>query len=98
MPAERLGELTRARGLSDVTARGVLVYAFAGVGIALPKYFGSQYNLGRRVPVAQMQRGDLIFYGPNGSQHVSMYLGRGQMREAPFTGSQVRVAPVLPAE
>jgi cell wall-associated NlpC family hydrolase len=26
-----------------------------------------------------MRRGDMIFYGPNASQHVAMYLGDGQM-------------------
>lgn len=86
--------IDQGAGTVGFDCSGLLVYAFAGVGIALPKYSGSQYNLGRRVPVAQMQRGDLICYGPNGSQHVSMYLGQGQMLEAPFTGSQVRVAPV----
>lgn len=86
--------IDQGAGTVGFDCSGLLVYAFAGVGIALPKYSGSQYNLGRRIPAAQMQRGDLIFYGPNGSQHVSMYLGQGQMLEAPFTGSQVRVAPV----
>ncbi|MCV7139829.1 peptidase M23 [Mycolicibacterium sp. (ex Dasyatis americana)] len=73
---------------------GLYLYAFAGVGIKLDHYSGSQYNAGRRIPSAQMRRGDLIFYGPDASQHEAMYLGDGQMLEAPFTGSQVRVAPV----
>ncbi|SPX90510.1 cell wall-associated hydrolase, invasion-associated protein [Mycolicibacterium chubuense] len=71
-----------------------MVFAFAGVGISLPKYSGAQYEKDRRVPVGEMRRGDLIFYGPNGSQHVAIYLGQGQMLESPFTGSQVRIAPV----
>jgi cell wall-associated NlpC family hydrolase len=73
---------------------GLILYAFAGVGIKLPHYSGDQYNAGRKVPSSQMRRGDLIFYGPNASQHESMYLGNGMMLEAPYTGSQVRVAPV----
>lgn len=73
---------------------GLMLYAFAGVGIKLDHYSGSQYNAGRKIPSAQMRRGDMIFYGPNASQHVALYLGDGQMLEAPFTGSQVRVAPV----
>ncbi|AEV73348.1 cell wall-associated hydrolase, invasion-associated protein [Mycolicibacterium rhodesiae NBB3] len=73
---------------------GLYLYAFAGVGIKLDHYSGSQYNAGRKVPSSQMRRGDLIFYGPNASQHEAMYLGDGQMLEAPFTGSQVRIAPV----
>lgn len=41
-----------------------------------------------------MRRGDLICYGPNASQHEARYLDDGQMIEAPFTGSQVRIPPV----
>lgn len=73
---------------------GLYLYAFAGVGIKLDHYSGSQYNAGRKVPSSEMRRGDLIFYGPNASQHESMYLGNGQMLEAPYTGSVVKVSPV----
>jgi cell wall-associated NlpC family hydrolase len=73
---------------------GLMLYMFAGVGIKLDHYSGSQYNAGRKIPSAQMRRGDMIFYGPNGSQHVAMYLGDGQMLEAPYTGSVVKVSPV----
>ncbi len=73
---------------------GLVLYAFAGVGIKLPHYSGSQYNLGRKIPTSQMRRGDVIFYGPGGSQHVTIYLGDGQMLEAPDIGLKVRVAPV----
>lgn len=73
---------------------GLILYAFAGVGIKLPHYSGSQYNMGRKIPTAQMRRGDVIFYGPGGSQHVTLYLGQGQMLEAPYTGSNVKISPV----
>ncbi len=73
---------------------GLILYAFAGAGIKLPHYSGSQYNMGRKIPSAEMRRGDVIFYGPNGSQHVTLYLGNGQMIEAPYTGSHVKIAPV----
>lgn len=73
---------------------GLVLYSFAGVGIKLPHYSGSQYNMGRKIPSSQMRRGDVIFYGPNGSQHVTIYLGDGQMLEAPDVGLKVRVAPV----
>jgi cell wall-associated NlpC family hydrolase len=73
---------------------GLMLYAFAGVGIKLDHYSGSQYNAGRKVPSSQMRRGDMIFYGPNASQHVALYLGDGQMLEAPYTGSTVKVSPV----
>ncbi|OBI46739.1 peptidase M23 [Mycobacterium kyorinense] len=73
---------------------GLVLYSFAGVGIKLPHYSGSQYNLGRKIPSAQMRRGDVIFYGPGGSQHVTIYLGQGQMLEAPDVGQTVKVSPV----
>ncbi|MGH3677103.1 MAG: NlpC/P60 family peptidoglycan endopeptidase RipA [Mycobacterium sp.] len=73
---------------------GLLLYAFAGVGIKLAHYTGTQYNQGRKIPSSQMRRGDAIFYGPNASQHVALYLGNNQMLEAPFTGSHVKVSPV----
>ncbi|AMO61678.1 cell wall-associated hydrolase, invasion-associated protein [Mycolicibacterium phlei] len=73
---------------------GLMLYAFAGVGIKLDHYSGSQYNAGRKVPTSQMRRGDMLFWGPNGSQHVALYLGDGQMIEAPYTGSVVKVSPV----
>jgi peptidoglycan DL-endopeptidase RipA len=73
---------------------GLVLYSFAGVGIRLPHYSGSQYNLGRKIPSSEMRRGDVIFYGPGGSQHVTIYLGDGQMLEAPDVGLKVRVAPV----
>jgi cell wall-associated NlpC family hydrolase len=89
-----------SRGIDDgagtvgFDCSGLILYAFAGVGIKLPHYSGSQYNMGRKIPSSQMRRGDVIFYGPGGAQHVTLYLGDGQMLEAPYTGSDVHVSPV----
>ncbi|MFI9502967.1 NlpC/P60 family protein [Nocardia sp. NPDC052566] len=73
---------------------GLMIYAFAGIGVSLPHYSGYQYNAGTRVPVAQRERGDMLFWGANGSQHVALYLGDGKMVEAPQSGEVVRVSPV----
>ena len=73
-------------------ASGLMVYAFAGVGIKMPRTSAQQYLLGRKIPPAQALPGDLIFYGPNGSQSVAMYLGNGQMLEA--TDPEVVASPV----
>lgn len=73
---------------------GLTLYAFAGAGIALPHYTGYQYNHGTKVSPSEMQRGDLIFYGPGGNQHVAIYLGDGMMIEAPNSGSYVQKSPV----
>ena len=85
---------TRAPTPSDFDCSGLILYAFAGVGIKLEHCSGTEYNSGRKIPSSQMQRGDLIFYGPNASQHEAMYLGNEQMIEAPYTGSVVEISPV----
>ncbi len=73
---------------------GLTQFSFAGVGVLIPKYSGDQYNTGRKVPVSQAKRGDLLFWGPGGSQHVALYLGGGRMLEASGSGGKVTVSPV----
>ncbi|WP_416276324.1 NlpC/P60 family peptidoglycan endopeptidase RipB [Mycolicibacterium sp. J2] len=73
---------------------GLARYAFAGVGILLPRYSGDQYDAGRKVAPSQAKRGDLLFWGPGGGQHEAIYLGAGQMLEAQQTGVPVKVSPV----
>jgi len=73
---------------------GLIVLAFSAVGISMPHYSGAQYAIGTPVPVSNLQPGDLLFYGPGGSEHVSIYLGGGMMVEAPHTGAVVRNSPV----
>ncbi len=67
---------------------------FAGVGVLIPRFSGDQYNAGRHIPPNEARRGDLIFYGPGGGQHVTMYLGNGQMLEASGSAGKVTVSPV----
>jgi cell wall-associated NlpC family hydrolase len=76
---------------------GFTRFAFAGVGVLIPKYSGDQYNTGRHIPPSQAKRGDLIFYGPGGTQHVTLYLGGGQMLEASSAAGKVTVSPVRTA-
>nr|WP_255549512.1 NlpC/P60 family protein [Corynebacterium sp. TAE3-ERU12] len=73
---------------------GLTLYAYAGVGISLPHYTGYQYQRGTHYPKSQMQRGDLLFWGPNGHGHVAIYLGDGTMIEAPQSGDVVKISPV----
>ena len=71
---------------------GLVLYAFAGVGIKLPRSSGEQYKVGQKVLPSQALPGDLIFYGPEGSQSVALFVGNGQMVEA--TDPAVTVSPV----
>lgn len=93
-PSKGVGD---GAGTVGFDCSGLVRYAFAGVGVLLPRFSGDQYNAGRHVPPSEAKRGDLIFYGPGGGQHVTLYLGNGQMLEAYDTGVPIRVAPVRTA-
>ena len=73
---------------------GLVLYAYAGAGVSLPHYTGYQYQRGTQIDPSSAQRGDLLFWGPGGSQHVAIYLGDGMMIEAPQSGQNVSVVPV----
>jgi len=80
--------------ISGFDCSGLVLYAFAAAGVALPHYTGYQYQRGTQIPVSEAQRGDLLFWGPGGNQHVAIYLGDGTMIEAPQSGQNVTIAPV----
>jgi cell wall-associated NlpC family hydrolase len=80
-----------------IDCSGFTRYAFAGVGVQIPKYSGDQYNTGRAISPSQAKRGDLIFWGPGGSQHVAIYLGGGKMLEASGSAERVTVSPLRTA-
>ena len=74
---------------------GLMLYAFAGVGIQLPRYSGNQHAAGRQVPLSQMRPGDMLAWARNGRvYHIALYIGNGKMVEAPYSGARVRVSPV----
>jgi peptidoglycan DL-endopeptidase RipB len=90
-PSKGVGDGANINGFD---CSGLMRYAFAGVGVLIPRFSGDQYNAGRHIPQNEARRGDLIFYGPNGSQHVTLYLGNGQMLEASSLAGKVTVSPV----
>jgi cell wall-associated NlpC family hydrolase len=75
---------------------GLMVYAFGGLGIDLPRVSRNQFHAGRKVPVSEIRPGDMVFYQNPGApiHHVAMYIGGGRMIEAPYTGASVRVVPL----
>jgi cell wall-associated NlpC family hydrolase len=100
-PAPALGVLTPAPALAGAApaptvvgfdASGLVLYAFAGVGIKLPRSSGQQYAALQKVLPSQALPGDLIFFGPEGSDSVALFVGNGQMLEA--TNPAVAVSPV----
>ncbi|CAJ1504423.1 NlpC/P60 family peptidoglycan-binding protein RipD [[Mycobacterium] holstebronense] len=72
-------------------ASGLIQYAFAGAGIRMPRTSGEQCSVGQKVPPAQARPGDLLCYGPGGTQSVALYLGNNQMIEG--TSPAVAVSP-----
>jgi cell wall-associated NlpC family hydrolase len=77
---------------------GLMEYAFAGSGANVSGVAASEANQGTHVPLGQMQAGDMVFYAGAGGKghihHVAMYIGNGQMIEAPQSGLNVRVVPM----
>ena len=72
-------------------ASGLMQYAYAGAGLKLPRSSGAIYRVGQKVLPQQARKGDMLFYGPEGTQSVAMYLGNNQMLEV---GDVVQVSPV----
>ena len=93
-PSKGVGDGANINGFD---CSGLMRYGFAGVGVLIPRFSGDQYNAGRHIPLDQARRGDLIFYGPGGGQHVTIYLGNGQMLEASGSAGKVTVSPVRKA-
>ncbi len=69
---------------------GLVMWAYARVGVSLPHYTGAQRAAGTPVAYSQLQRGDLVFF--NGDEHVGIYLGGGQFVHAPHTGDVVHIS------
>ncbi|KJX75250.1 NlpC/P60 family peptidoglycan-binding protein RipD [Mycobacterium lepromatosis] len=86
---------TRGTGTSSKTvgfdASGLIQYAYAGAGLKLPRSSGEMYHVGQKVLPQQARKGDLIFFGPEGTESVALYLGDGRMVEV---GEVVQVSPV----
>jgi peptidoglycan DL-endopeptidase CwlO len=92
----RLGDpyIWGAAGPTSFDCSGLVMWAYAQVGIALPHYTGSQWNSGVHVSRNDLEPGDLVFFFPNIS-HVGMYIGNGMMINAPNFGEDVKVEPVF---
>lgn len=77
-------------GPSCYDCSGLTMRAWGSAGVSMPHYSGAQFEAFPRVSLDQMQPGDLVFWGPGGSNHVGLYIGGGQMIAAPHTGDVVK--------
>jgi cell wall-associated NlpC family hydrolase len=80
-----------ASGPDSWDCSGLTQAAWARAGVYLSHYTGYQWNETRRVPLSDLQPGDLVFFGADGptSHHVGLYVGNDEMIEAPHTGAWV---------
>lgn len=76
---------------SGFDCSGLVMYAYAQVGVSLPHNTVAQWSYSDSVSVSrsQLQPGDLVFF--YGLGHVGIYVGGGNFIHAPHTGSVVRI-------
>ena len=92
----RLGDayVWGAAGPGQFDCSGLVMWAYAQVGISLEHYTGDQWNEGEHIPRSQLQPGDLVFFFPD-IGHVGLYVGHGLMVDAPTYGQPVQIQPVF---
>ena len=83
-----------AAGPDAFDCSGLVMRAWGSAGVSLPHYTYSIWRVGRHITRAQLRPGDLVF--PHGLGHVQIYIGGGNVIEAPHTGALVRIRPLIP--
>jgi cell wall-associated NlpC family hydrolase len=78
-----------AAGPGSYDCSGLTMMAWLAAGVSLPHYTAAQYAATAHVPIANLQPGDLVFFGTD-LHHVGLYAGGGMMIDAPYTGTVVR--------
>jgi cell wall-associated NlpC family hydrolase len=86
-----------AAGPDTYDCSGLVMWAYAHVGVTVDHWTGFQWNEGAHIPLSDLRAGDLVFFATdtndaNTIHHVGMYIGNGQMVEAPYTGANVRIS------
>jgi cell wall-associated NlpC family hydrolase len=87
-----------AAGPTAFDCSGLVQWSFAQAGVVMPRVAADQARTGPAIPLSQLQVGDLLFYhtdptAPNYISHVTIYLGRGWVIQAPQPGENVQVVP-----
>jgi cell wall-associated NlpC family hydrolase len=75
---------------SGFDCSGLIMYAYAQVGVSLPHHAASQYGMGSAVSRDALAPGDLVFF--NGLGHAGIYIGGGQFIHAPHSGDVVKIS------
>ena len=83
-----------ASGPDAFDCSGLVMYALQkAFGKSFPHYSGAQYNA--TTPVSNPQPGDLVFFGPGGSDHVGVYAGGGKYWSAMSPSSNPNIGMSL---
>jgi peptidoglycan DL-endopeptidase CwlO len=85
-------------GPTDFDCSGLVQWSFARAGVVMPRVAAEQALTGPKVPLSELEPGDLLFYhtdptAPDYISHVAIYLGGGKMLQAPMPGLDVEVVP-----
>ena len=83
-----------AAGPNQFDCSGLLVFSWAKAGVSLPHSSRAMYASLPKIPKSALKPGDFVYYG-SPIHHVGMYIGGGNMVEAPHTGAQVRVRSIF---
>jgi len=85
-----------AAGPDSWDCSGLTMMAWREAGVRLSHFTGAQYQETRRVPISQLQPGDLVFYGVSGptSHHMGLYIGGGMMIHAPNPRTVVKISSI----
>jgi peptidoglycan DL-endopeptidase CwlO len=83
-----------AAGPNAFDCSGLVMWAYAQVGISLEHFTGDQWNEGQHISRSELEPGDLVFFYPD-IGHVGLYVGNGLMVDAPTFGQNVQVQPVF---
>jgi cell wall-associated NlpC family hydrolase len=79
-------------GPDSFDCSGLTMWAWAAAGVTLYHLAQWQYDNTVPIPLDALLPGDLVFYGtPTDVHHVGIYIGAGQMVDAPHTGTNVEV-------
>lgn len=80
-----------ATGPRAFDCSGLTQAAWRAAGVSIPRTSGAQWASLVRVDASAVRAGDIVVYA--GAGHVALYIGGGQIIEAPRPGKAVQVAP-----
>ncbi|MEA3195571.1 MAG: hypothetical protein QOD26_3904 [Betaproteobacteria bacterium] len=77
---------------SGFDCSGLISYSYRQAGVSIPHNTSEQRRATQRVKLAELQRGDLVFFDQRGrkNSHVGIYLGERRFVHAPSSGKSVR--------